>query len=235
MQPNSKRAGGIAADSTPVVEDLPAPEIKATESDDEYEDVPTLKKAGKPRASESARDAAPPATVVAVPEKPLQDDAENAPVYVEESQPPAPAPSKGATDDEWLRSRTSRVLDLLDDDDEPPPLKPPAPAQGDNEHGADAQMTGTDANHEPAEAAQPDAPEVEESASEPQKEEEKAEDAEIQTIRKTARLFVRNLPYSATEDDLNDHFGQYGPVEEVRTRTSLPFFPQGRYLPHSRL
>ena len=34
-------------------------------------------------------------------------------------------------------------------------------------------------------------------------------------IKKSGRLFVRNLPYTATEDDLKAHFEKYGVLEEV--------------------
>ncbi|XP_073154401.1 uncharacterized protein [Henckelia pumila] len=31
----------------------------------------------------------------------------------------------------------------------------------------------------------------------------------------SSRLFIRNLPYTATEEDLEDHFGKYGSISEV--------------------
>ncbi len=46
-----------------------------------------------------------------------------------------------------------------------------------------------------------------------------AEEVEAETqeasIEETARLFVRNLPYSATEADLAEAFGQHGELSEV--------------------
>ena len=46
-----------------------------------------------------------------------------------------------------------------------------------------------------------------------------AEEVRAQTqeasIEETARLFVRNLPYSATEAELAEAFGQHGPLSEV--------------------
>lgn len=35
------------------------------------------------------------------------------------------------------------------------------------------------------------------------------------SIEETARLFVRNLPYTATEADLAEAFGQHGELSEV--------------------
>ncbi|CAO1615917.1 unnamed protein product [Parajaminaea phylloscopi] len=37
----------------------------------------------------------------------------------------------------------------------------------------------------------------------------------VDTIMESARLFIRNLPFSATEDDIESHFAVYGPVKQV--------------------
>jgi multiple RNA-binding domain-containing protein 1 len=37
----------------------------------------------------------------------------------------------------------------------------------------------------------------------------------LEEISKNGRLFVRNLPYTATEDDLRNHFQPFGSLEEV--------------------
>lgn len=220
MQPRSKRAGGLAVDSAPAPEAPAAEEIKATESDDEYEDIPARQQASKPKATESEADQKVPETRES--EKPSQpEQVDSAPAPPQEPPQPASAPSNDATDDEWLRSRTNRLLDLLDDD-EPLPPRPAAPVQNETD-GADTQMTGTEeTREEEAEAPQPEAAEVEEPADEPKQEEAKDEDADTALVRKTARLFVRNLPFSATEDDLNGHFSQYGEVEEVRHLNLFP-------------
>ncbi|KAG5360277.1 Multiple RNA-binding domain-containing protein 1 [Yarrowia sp. B02] len=49
----------------------------------------------------------------------------------------------------------------------------------------------------------------------PVEEEEPAEDPTIVSIRKTGRLFLRNLLYTAKEDDFRKLFSQYGELEEV--------------------
>ncbi|OAL63995.1 multiple RNA-binding domain-containing protein [Trichophyton rubrum] len=102
-------------------------------------------------------------------------------------------------DDDWLRSKTSRLLGLLDDEDEMAaetwkgkPLEnardqPPVPAK----------TSSTKA-----------AIEEEESVPEP------PPDANIESIRLTGRLFIRNLPYNASEDDLNATFSRFGKIEE---------------------
>lgn len=37
----------------------------------------------------------------------------------------------------------------------------------------------------------------------------------IDTIMASGRLFVRNLPFAASEDELEAHFAQWGEVEQV--------------------
>ncbi|OAL73024.1 multiple RNA-binding domain-containing protein [Trichophyton violaceum] len=107
-------------------------------------------------------------------------------------------------DDDWLRSKTSRLLGLLDDEDEMAaetwkgkPLEnardqPPVPAK----------TSSTKA-----------AIEEEESVPEP------PPDANIESIRLTGRLFIRNLPYNASEDDLNATFSRFGKIEETHVAT----------------
>lgn len=54
-------------------------------------------------------------------------------------------------------------------------------------------------------------------------EEQKRRDEEnVDTIMESARLFVRNLPYSATEDELASFFSSYGAVEQVRVSLTGP-------------
>lgn len=112
-------------------------------------------------------------------------------------------------DDDWLRSKTSRLLGLLDDEDEMAAEtwkgkpsedardKPPVPAK----------TSSTKA-----------AAEEEESVPEPP-------DANIESIRLTGRLFIRNLPYNASEDDLNAAFSRFGKIEEVRFPKFSPYPP----------
>lgn len=47
-------------------------------------------------------------------------------------------------------------------------------------------------------------------------EEEHRDEENVDTIMQSGRLFVRNLPFSATEDELESFFGAYGPVAQVR-------------------
>nr|XP_022340473.1 probable RNA-binding protein 19 [Crassostrea virginica] len=40
-------------------------------------------------------------------------------------------------------------------------------------------------------------------------------EAQMDSVAETGRLFVRNLPYNCTQEDLEEKFGKYGPLAEV--------------------
>jgi multiple RNA-binding domain-containing protein 1 len=177
--------------------------VEAGESDDEYESIP-VKKKEKKEPKEKAPESRPQEDVE------MGGAGETKETEAVEAEPAAPV-----SDADWLRSKTSRLLDLTDDVDaeiarvslndttttQAPPLRAPA-AQSESEEwkGIDEEMT------EPAKA-------------EESEEEEKGtteEEAAFETISKSGRLFLRNLSYSVTEDDLREHFKEHGDLEEVR-------------------
>jgi multiple RNA-binding domain-containing protein 1 len=111
------------------------------------------------------------------------------------------------SDADWLRSKTSRLLGLLDEDEQaefdstaqqkPDPSPQPATvSKADVQHPYDGNTV------------------VESST------EEEEVDINIENIRLSSRLFVRNLPYDASESDLEPVFSKFGKVEEVRI---IPF------------
>ncbi|KAL2262164.1 hypothetical protein VTK26DRAFT_2275 [Humicola hyalothermophila] len=167
--------------------------MEAGESDDEYEDIPTRSK----QTSQGM---------------PNQVNATPAPVTHDGASPPPPKDGPGrtvpqvstdATDDDWLRSRTNRLLDLVDPDDPsfsaraaPPASVAPAASEPQEQPHADG-ATNAEVSGEP----RPDRS-------------ESSEDA-IEQISKTSRLFLRNLSYTATEDDIREHFSKFGELEEV--------------------
>lgn len=172
---------------------LPACVVEAGESDDEYEDVPALRAQGTSHKLLQA-EAAPVAAA---------EDRISAPDPPAELARDVPQLSADATDDDWLRSRTSRLLDLVDPDDpkfftRPPPSAPaatpavvPSSAPPDDDS-ADATGRGDGTPAQP----------------------ENAQDA-VKSVEKTRRLFLRNLSYKVTEDDIRDHFSKFGTLEEV--------------------
>jgi len=108
-----------------------------------------------------------------------------------------------ATDLEWLRARTSRTLGLVSDSE--------------NEHSED-EMSVT--SEDDPQVNQPEIHPATPPATDPSDTEQLPAStlsiAEIK-ILKTARLFIRNLVYGVTEDDLRNIFSPYGQIEEVST------------------
>jgi multiple RNA-binding domain-containing protein 1 len=199
MQPPSKskawasQAADNAMDEPPTK--IQAMEVPDGESDEEYEVVP-----------KKTRQKSPPKVIAAA--EPL---AQPRPTVIEETVLDSTAPD--ATDDDWLRGRTNRLLDLMDPEDIP------------------AGMSSSVNTHVPAAADSAEEllepMEVEETTVIVQDEEINVEkpDPTIEAIRSNGRLFVRNLPYSASEDDLKKHFEPYGSLEEVRYKFRYLFLP----------
>ncbi|KAI0014710.1 RNA-binding domain-containing protein [Xylariomycetidae sp. FL0641] len=215
MQPAKKSANTIHEFGGANVEDESAQAAVAvgeSESDEEYEAIParTSVKAFQknPRPTSPIPDkppAPPPVERGAVPEVPI-------PNLTQPSDQPA-GPVAG-TDDDWLRQKTSRLLDLVDEDDVIPaaaPSPPPHPSAS-NPEKADGNVSDEDMPDAAAED-QDNNQDVPSAATGDNTAE--AGDGALESIRKTSRLFIRNLPYTATEDEIRSYFEQYGSVEEV--------------------
>ncbi|KAK0657548.1 hypothetical protein B0T16DRAFT_401954 [Cercophora newfieldiana] len=186
------------------------PVIEAGESDDEYEDIP----AHAPR---------PIPNQVSMPDKGI--DVPQGDVELAAAPPPdvtvgeVPQVAGAATDDDWLRSRTSRLLDLVDPDD--PAFKarlsaavPAAvPAAIPVRHSAvvedepQGNPAGTPSTQAAAETPRPG-----------------GTDDPVELVQRTCRLFLRNLSYTATEDNIREHFSTFGSLDEV----NLPLDKQGK-------
>ena len=123
------------------------------------------------------------------------------------------------SDADWLRSRTSRLLGLIDEDEEDQAMAPGAPfaeANSSDEDNSDRQKP------EPRSESEPCSKNDDNSV--PQKEE--PPDANISAIRTSGRLFVRNLPYKTTEDHLQSLFSTFGKTDEVCSVHRAPPSPQ---------
>ncbi|CAM1504295.1 Fc.00g018860.m01.CDS01 [Cosmosporella sp. VM-42] len=191
---------------------IPAAAVAEEESDEEYEQIPTRREKQRridPPEKGSAQKVQPPQLTEAI--------------VVSDSQPPSPKdtadstetkptdleqPGLSATDDDWLRSRTNRLLDLVDPDDME--LTPP-----EDSHKGSGQTNGGNIDN----AVREEEPPVNEVAVDQDLAEEPVEkamkDDSLDAIRRTSRLFIRNLPYSATEEDLREGFERFGNLEEV--------------------
>jgi multiple RNA-binding domain-containing protein 1 len=142
-------------------------------------------------------------------ESKIDEDKEALAVTVREEQPKDYIPpdneaaqvqnesSKAKSDADWLRSKTSRLLDLVDDD-EAPARSMPIPS---------TQTTTSIAPDQKGKAN--------ESQADTEMETETV-NVDEEAIRLSRRLFLRNLSYSITEDDLRAGFAQFGNLEEVR-------------------
>lgn len=110
-----------------------------------------------------------------------------------------------ASDNDWLRLKTNRVLDHLDPDEIPDTTTKHSVGKRNERQ---AEPLNESANEEKFELDQRNDPVTNPDAyTEP-------EDI-VEGIRQTSRLFVRNLPYTTTTDDIRDTFEGFGELLEV--------------------
>jgi multiple RNA-binding domain-containing protein 1 len=172
--------------------DAAVPDDAEEESEEEYQ---TISK--KAKTKKSTEPSIPQAQTVAkaglTPEKPEDPGAE------------ADGPREGQSDADWLRSKTSRLLGLVDEEEERPPVVPP---QGEE-----------DTESETLEKAPTRAPTKKTALAgiEHTEDSQAPTNADEEAIRGSSRLFLRNLPYTISEDDVTEHFAAFGNLEEVRT------------------
>ncbi|OAA49708.1 Nucleotide-binding, alpha-beta plait [Cordyceps fumosorosea ARSEF 2679] len=194
------------------------------ESDDEYVEVPSRKE--KVRKVDHATGETGVAQVTPARETASRKEAVSLPADggVAGALPGTSAPESeaanqpadvatAATDDDWLRSRTSRLLDLVDPDD----ISHVAPMEKPDGDSSTGQEVGNDK----------EAPHSEEDGTHdhqaPLLTQGQDKESAAEAISRTSRLFVRNLPYSATEDDLREELEKFGGVDEVH----MPINAQG--------
>ncbi|ORY80940.1 hypothetical protein BCR37DRAFT_340867, partial [Protomyces lactucae-debilis] len=126
---------------------------------------------------------------------------------VDSVKPSAPTVDATADDAEWLRNRTSRLLDL-DDSQQTSSIHIPA-ATTSTQPAKQAVI--------PARKTAPMTPAKteEELDADCAADKQAAHDAAIETINDTARLFLRNLAFTVDEGALQSLFNSYGDLEEV--------------------
>lgn len=183
--------------------------VPEDESDDEYEKIPAKRE--KLRKLDSSET---PQALVAHPPPPKgtpsHTDAPNAAVIIstDEADPEKAdegQPATEATDDDWLRSRTNRLLDLVDPDDLPTSATSAVDTGSVTRQNTQINGVAPHSSGELVQDAAEDAPEPEVLPTE----------GAAEAISRTSRLFIRNLPYSATEEDLAECFGKFGSLQEV--------------------
>lgn len=210
----SGREGAVADDSNAAVGadhafshgEVAVPE---GESDDEYEQIPS--RTEKSRRIEPRQDKPdnvarqPPPRDERTPRDNIKEAGENKAEAIDSEMTGQGPSATGATDDDWLRSRTNRLLDLVDPDD----LASGAvlnPVDATTEQDMENDRLSSHSSDEVTPGTTTDVATSKETAT---------EDA-VSAISRTSRLFVRNLPYSATEDDIRETFDKFGTLQEVR-------------------
>ena len=166
---------------------LPRKEPTITTDSDEEADRPAAAKARR--------------TAEAVPE----DD--------ENGQGNEQGPPPGTSDIDWMRSRTSRLLGLVtddveDSDQEQDANQPRADSPELEKGGASTKISAE--NDAPVEVDQHS-----ETTDAPLAEDKEEVGADVATIRKTGRLFLRNLAYTITEDEIREYLSAFPSLEEV--------------------
>ncbi|KAI9789926.1 MAG: Multiple RNA-binding domain-containing protein 1 [Peltula sp. TS41687] len=122
-------------------------------------------------------------------------------------------PNSAISDKEWLRSRTSRLLGLVDDDEvqrrsvSPEEQKNPAP-----------RPTRVKASPDPTTGEREDEQTKEKTPPDPAL--SSSDNPGTDPRSGNCRLFIRNLPYSARETDLREQFASYGELTEVHVPTT---------------
>lgn len=146
---------------------------------------------------------------------PDQEDTPQEAISVSEEPPQAQADSNEAKSDaDWLRSKTSRLLDLVDDDDEAPARPIPVPTTRTITSTITKEAVPTNIRVDNSTETQADI-----------KMADKPMNADEEAIRLSRRLFLRNLAYSITEDDLRAGFAHFGDLEEVSMHPIYHCFP----------
>ncbi|KAM0719987.1 hypothetical protein Q7P37_004122 [Cladosporium fusiforme] len=174
-------------------------------SDDEYEEVPRKAKRAKVEATPAEQpptDGAP------------EDSAQSKPDGAEETPIDDAAAQGPVSDADWARSRTSRLLGLLDDDEEEeePNQSKARPASSEPSDSDDVPPTRPAAIQParvPEQPVQTSTPTEQPDASQPEV------TSEATGVRASMRLFLRNLPYDVQDEALKSEFASYGNLEEV--------------------
>ena len=108
-----------------------------------------------------------------------------------------------ASDSDWLRSRTNRLLDLVSDDELDKDLE-----KGEAKNPITAERLSPESRDQEAPVSAPEAETI------PPRESPQSL-ADTASKHDTRRLFVRNLSYETTESSLQSLFDKFGAIDEV--------------------
>ena len=179
------------------------------QSDEEYGEVPgKMKRAKRNIGSEQSRlDAEQPREKIAKPDDAVEEK------LVQDSEE---GPTTAITDEDWARSRTSRLLGLLDDDEgneiaaTGAQARPAFSEAGDSDGEDVVKGTHHTVTHKEAALTMPTPPSDDHGT----KGGSNSND-DVAAALATTRLFVRNLPFDVRPEELEADFAPFGSIEEV--------------------
>ena len=214
MKPKSRKKAWEGAEMEPIAQHENPSQgatiaVEEDQSDAEYEDVPKNTKGSmrEPEITEVESQRLPPdSSHVAY----AEIDSES--THVEELAEEPPNANSAVSDSDWARSRTSRLLGLLDQDEEEADAQPRDEAMSDATEDNDELTKGaTKATHTTEAESSMTTPPLD-ARDEPQK---PTGNSDTEAMRSSMRLFVRNLPYDVVDQDLEAEFESFGNLEEV--------------------
>lgn len=207
MQSNNK--GKVWANETVVVnEEQPAPLPDQNDaSEDEYEDLSKIDKTEKRKRRSSDSKKTRNASTEPSNEATEASSSKSGAVPADEDDeilPDAESPTLAAVSDmDWLKLRTNQnPEESLDPSTEQ--------AEGEGEGGSNSEANGGNVSDEEMVDADSN-----DKAGRPYNRKSGEHDASVEKITQTGRLFLRNLSYTITEDDISELFDPFGEIEEV--------------------
>ncbi|KAK9849355.1 hypothetical protein MYU51_014657 [Penicillium brevicompactum] len=201
----------------PSAEPVPVINQPTQEEDEEFQELPSHPKKAKTEKPAAVPQPAEPEPMVV--DQSGEDENQEAPEQEQQAEPEVEAAP--LSDADWLRSKTSRLLGLLDEDEQDEfeqhkteakpaavaaaPVKAPAPSSP-----GDESLQGDEESRTMAfESVAPN------TTDDDSKTQSRPEDPNVDLIRNSARLFLRNLAYDTTEADLQPIFERFGKLEEI--------------------
>ena len=205
-----------ALDSEPIVEKKKA-DIIDDPSDEEYQHVSKRRKISPTRedvASKRDTEMTTKELIDASKETAIVEEADAPDSQTQADPASVPVPViTPASDADWLRSRTSRLLGLVDDDDDA--LMTSSLNQIADKNVRSGHTMGETYDLKPVSDL---TTKTDEKQQEEVSDEIKEPVQSMEQTQDTGRLFVRNLSYTTKEVDLREYFSKFGDLEEV----SLP-------------
>lgn len=210
MQPKAKRKAWQNEDAMP-----------EQTMDDIFSGVEAVEKKAAKKAKKQAKAEAEAAAAAAATES---NSAKSGADDASEPEADAAVNDVGLTDEEYMRLRMKhRVGTDLDTQDDPTaPQFEQSDDEKDDKAAASASDSDSDSDDE-ADAVNDEELERKQAAQRRKAEQAAARDQKlVDQIMESGRLFVRNLPFTATDDDIESFFESFGTVKQVSPPSSLP-------------